>query len=43
MKGSIVAAEEGDVAAARRAKQIGALLLADQLPASAPGRRNCVV
>ncbi len=32
MKGSIVAAGEGDQAAARRAKRVGRLLLADALP-----------
>jgi AcrR family transcriptional regulator len=35
MKGSIVAAGEGDVDAARRAKEIGRSLLAQQLPAVA--------
>jgi hypothetical protein len=34
MKGSIVAAGEGDRAAARRAKEIGALLLEQKQPSS---------
>ncbi len=36
MKGSIVAAGEGDVAAARRAQHLGRLLLANVLPFQAP-------
>lgn len=38
MKGSIVAAGEGDRDAARRAKRIGALLLADAMASSRPRR-----
>jgi AcrR family transcriptional regulator len=37
MKGSIVAAGEGDSDAARRAQDVGRLLLAEQLPASDAG------
>jgi hypothetical protein len=35
MKGSIVAAGEGDREAARRAQELGRLLLAQHLPAAA--------
>ena len=37
MKGSIVAAGEGDIDAARRAQAVGRLVLAERLAASAPG------
>jgi hypothetical protein len=37
MKGSIVAAGEGDRDAARRAQQLGRLLLAQHLPAATAG------